>query len=173
VESDPKRVAVVVGVGEINERPNAEDAGLDPAELMAPALMHADLDAGGGWMARIAPLLVVPQMSFRALDILESVAGLTGLPPHHLKQAPIASGDTPVRLLHDAASRITTGKAEVCAIAGGEALLSAARRAARAGTSSMLFAGSQAAAQPLRQRYGLVTLGVIYPLYENGPRADW
>ena len=166
---DPARIPVIVGVGEINDRPHDGEEGLDPAGLMAAALARADTDAGGGWLARIARLLVVPQISFRALDVPDALARLTGLPADRIEQAPMASGDTPVRLLHDAANWIASGEADVCAITGGEALRTATRRPQGDGN---LFAGSEAEAPPLRHRYGLVVPSDIYSLYENALRAE-
>ena len=84
---DPARIPVIVGVGEINDRPHDGEEGLDPAGLMAAALARADTDAGGGWLARIARLLVVPQISFRALDVPDALARLTGLPADRIEQA--------------------------------------------------------------------------------------
>jgi acetyl-CoA C-acetyltransferase len=166
---DPGRQAVIVGVGDINDRPREADRGLDSAELMAAALARADADAGGGWVPRCDRLFVVPQISFRALDVPEALARLTGLPAGRIVQAPAASGDTPVRLLHDAANRIASGEATVCAVTGGEALRTAARRGL---TGDGLFAGSRAGAPPLRHLYGLVLPSDIYPLYENALRAE-
>jgi acetyl-CoA C-acetyltransferase len=168
---DAARVPVIIGAGEINDRPAAGIEGLDPAELMAAALRRADADAGGGWLGRIDQLLVVPQISFRQLDVPEALARLTGLPADRIDQAPMASGDTPVRLLHDAANAIRAGEARVCAITGGEALRTAAQRAKATGRGSDLFAGSKASAPPLRHRYGLITASDIYPLYENALRG--
>jgi acetyl-CoA C-acetyltransferase len=169
---DPARVPVIIGVGEINDRPAAGAEGLDSAELMAAALARADADAGGGWTARLDRLLVVPQIAFRQLDVPGALARLTGLREDRIDQAPMASGDTPVRLLHDAANAIGAGAATVCAIAGGEALRTAAQRAKAAGTGNDLFAGSKASAPPLRHRYGVITASDIYPLYENALRAE-
>lgn len=166
---DPARIAVVVGVGEINDRPREGEDGLDSAGLMAAALARADADAGGGWLARCDRLLVVPQISFRALDVPDALTRLTGLPAAKIAQAAVPSGDTPVRLLHDAANLIAAGEATVVAITGGEALRTAARRG---GSDGGIFAGSKACAPPLRHRYGLVLPSDIYPLYENALRAE-
>ena len=161
---------MIVGVGEINDRPSSDTAGLDPAALMAAALAAADRDAGGSWQQSIDRLLVVPQIAFRALDVPAALEKLTGLDAARIDQAPLASGDTPVRLLHDAANLIADGAARVCAVVGGEALRTAARLGTNGGGN--LFGGSQAGAPTLRRRYGLVTPSEIYPLYENALRAE-
>lgn len=172
VARNPARVPVLVGVGEVNDRPARDADGLDSAELMAAALARADADGGGGWLGRCERLLIVPQISFRDLDVPHALARLTGVAKGRIAQAPLASGDTPVRLLHDAADTIAAGEASVVAIAGGEALRTAARRAAASGADPGLFTRSREAAPPLRHRYGLVTPAEIYPLYENALRAE-
>src|SRR5512139_2587891 len=99
---DPARVPVIVGVGQVNDRP------ADPAQ--------------GLWLG------VVPQISFPALDTLAGVPAGLGIVPRHAEQAAMASGDTPVRYLNDAANAIGEGRASVALIVGGEALRTAAQR---------------------------------------------
>ena len=50
--ADPTRIPVIIGVGEINDKPAADAPGLDSVELMAAAARLADADAGGGWVAQ-------------------------------------------------------------------------------------------------------------------------
>ena len=164
---DPSRIPVIVGVGEVNDRPAAGEPGMNPVELMCAGLRAADEDAGGGWLARCDRLLVVPQISFRDLDVPQGLADDLDLPLDRIFQAGLASGDTPVRHLHDAANAIGSGQAQVCMVAGGEALRTAA------GDTSGPFKGSRQSASDLRRRYGLVTPSEIYPLFENATRAAW
>ncbi|CAN7534147.1 acetyl-CoA acetyltransferase [Phenylobacterium sp. LjRoot219] len=172
MRQDPTRTPVIVGVGEINDRPAAPEQGLDSVQLMLAALQAADADAGGGFLARCDRLYVVPQISFRQLDPAELLARALGLPPERIRQAEQASGDTPIRHLNDAANAIASGEAEVCLVTGGEALRTAAARARAAGGAE-LFQGSRQSAPELRRKYGLVTPAEIYPLFENATRAAW
>jgi acetyl-CoA C-acetyltransferase len=171
VTTDPARLPVVVGVGEVTDRPAIAEEGLDPAMLVAAALRAADVDAGGGFLARCDRVDLVPQISFRELDVPAALARELAMPVGRIRPAHDASGDTPVRLLDDAAAAISAGEARVCAVAGGEALRTAAARARGAGGE--LFAGSRRSAGSLRQAYGLVTPAEIYPLYEQATRAAW
>lgn len=173
MSTDPTRIPVVVGVGEVNDRPSVPEEGLDSAGLMAAALRAADADAGGGLLERCDLLYVVPQISFRELDVPAALARDLGLPPDRIRQATEASGDTPIRSLDDAAGAIAAGAARVCAVTGGEALRTSAARARAAGRGGELFAGSRRTAGDLRQTYGLVTPAEIYPLYEQASRAAW
>lgn len=47
------RQPVIVGVGEVADRPEDLVRALDPADLMAHALWAADRDAGGGMIAAL------------------------------------------------------------------------------------------------------------------------
>ena len=176
---DPARVPVIVGVGQVNDRSEDPATALDPVQLMVAALRTADEDAGGGWLARAGSLAVVDQISFRGLNpVVDAVADALGIAPGHRVQTAGPMGDSPVRLLAEAANRIRSGAADACAVVGGEALRTAARRAA-------LAAGGAAAdhnamrgrhrerAPDYRQRYGLVAPVDVYPLYENATRAAW
>ena len=56
---DPEKVAVIVGVGQVNDRPTDPMAGKDSLGLMIAALEEADKDAGGGWLKRADRLAAV------------------------------------------------------------------------------------------------------------------
>lgn len=164
--SNPEeRVPVVIGVGEVNDRPENPDDGLDSAGLMAEALRRADEDAGGGWLGDCDMLHVIPQISWD-IDVPAALAADTGIEASRIVEAPLASGDSPVRLLNDAANAIGEGSAKVVAITGGEALRTAARRKA----GGTIFSKSLELATELRRKYGLINPGEIYPLYENALR---
>ncbi|MEJ5979082.1 acetyl-CoA acetyltransferase [Novosphingobium sp. PS1R-30] len=171
--TDPTRIPVIVGIGEINDRPALEAEGLDSAELMAAAARAADADAGGDWLGRCDWVAITPQISFRQLDVPSLLRGALGIAPKTMFEAPSADGDSPVRHLNDAANAIGSGEAEICLLLGGEAVRTAARRAAAAGGGGNLFQGSLNAASELRRRYGLITPSEIYPFYENACRAAW
>jgi acetyl-CoA C-acetyltransferase len=176
---DADRIPVIIGVGQVNDRPATPEAGLDSLGLMAASLRAADDDAGGSWLSRLDSLAVVDQMSFRALgDVSAPLAELLGAKPRLCYKTAYPMGDSPVRLLNEAANRIGAGEIQVAAVAGGEALRTAAQRAAAsAGTDpAMHNALREAAARrppSYRQLYGLATPVDIYPLYENAGRAAY
>ncbi len=162
---DPFRVPVIVGVGEVNDRLADGAAPLDSGQLMLAALAQADGDAGGDWLERCERVLVIPQLSFSELDIPGALSQALGLDRAAVIEAEVPSGDTPVRLLNDAANLIGAGEVSACAVVGAEAM----RTALRAGKP--LFPNAAKSASPLRQRYGLLQPAEIYPLYENALRA--
>lgn len=163
---DPNRIPVIVGVGEVNDRPDSEDQAMNSAELMLEALRRASGDGGGGWLERCERILVVPQLSFSEIDIPDALAAETGLDPAQIQEAPLPSGDTPVRLLNDAANAIGDGEVSVCAVVGAEAMRTALR------TGKPLFPNARKSATELRKRYGLFQPVELYALYENAYRAE-
>ncbi len=168
---DESRIPVIVGVGQINDRPVDDTAGLDSLQLMHAALVEADRDAGGGWLKQLQSLTVVAQLSFPQLgDVSAPLAALIGATPAHCVQTRYPSGDSPVLLLNEAANRIAGGELECAAVVGGEALRTAAKRAANAQRDAVRESAHRVA-KALRQRYDLVAPTDIYPLYENAMRA--
>jgi acetyl-CoA C-acetyltransferase len=173
------RIPVIVGVGQVNDRPDDAAQGLDSLGLMAAALRKADADAGGGWLEKLDSLALVDQISFpRTNPLATKLAENLGAKPKMCEQTPQASGDSPILLLNQAANRIAAGEIDVAAIVGGEALRTASRRAAAAAgnlpsqnNAIRDLAGRNAPS--LRQRFGLVAPTDVYPLYENAGRAAY
>src|SRR3546814_16775201 len=60
--TDPKRSPVIIGVGQINDRPDDPDRGLDSLGLMVAALKAADADEGGGLLADLDTHATVDQI---------------------------------------------------------------------------------------------------------------
>ncbi len=178
---DPERTPVIVGVGQVNDRPDEPDKGLDSGGLMIAALKAADADAGGGWLAGCDSLALVSQLSFPHLNpLVDSVAEGVGANPEHRFQTALPNGDSPILLLNRAANRIGAGESAICAIAGGEAL----RTAAHLARAKALAEGSDRKPDALRdaahrrkvgyrQSYGLTVPVDVYPLYENAGRAAY
>lgn len=171
---DPETVPVIVGVGQINDRPANPDDGLDSGGLMVEALRRADADAGGGLLADIDWLGVVSQLSFPQLNPLTGVvAEAIGAEPSFARQTATPSGDSPILLLNEAANAIARGEAKLAGVTGGEALRTAAHRARQAsdGTHDALRNAAHRRRAGYRQTYGLTVPVDVYPLYENAGRA--
>jgi acetyl-CoA C-acetyltransferase len=165
-------VPVIVGVGQVNDRPAEGEAGRNSLDLMEAALRAAERDAGGNWLAAIDSLAVVAQISCPELgDVSAPLAARLGATPRLCSQTPYPMGDSPILLLNEAANRIAAGEIGVTAVVGGEALRSAARRAAAGGNATREISARHAPS--FRRRYGLVAPTDIYPLYENATRAAW
>ena len=176
---ETRRIPVIVGVGQVNDRPVDVQQGLDSLGLMRSALEEADADGRGGWLTRLDSLAVVDQMSFPSLNPLpQKLADRLGAAPRIAYQTASPSGDSPILLLNEAANRIAAGEIEVAAIVGGEALRTAARRAADAtnndvSSHNVLRTRTNERAPTYQSRYGLSAPVDIYPLYENAVRAAY
>ncbi|WP_375291734.1 acetyl-CoA acetyltransferase [Qipengyuania sp.] len=174
---DAARGPVIVGVGQVNDRTDEPDLALDPVQLMAEALRRADHDAGGGVLADCDSLAVVSQIAWPRLNPVDgTLADMLGIAPKHREQTDKPNGDSPIRLLNEAANRIGAGEATVCAVVGGEALRTAARIAAAkpredGSKPNALRDASHRVREGFAQRHGLVVPVDVYPLYENAGRA--
>ena len=171
MNADPARIPVIVGVGQVNDRPVAEREGMDSIDLMVTAARAADEDAGGRFIAMCDWLACVPQISFRALNPETLLPKALGISPH-IDHVEIPSGDTPIRHLNEAANLIARREARICLIAGGEAVRTSSRRNQTSGPGGGTFQAARTASE-IRRRYGLIHPVDIYPLYENATRAAW
>ncbi|MFV0644278.1 MAG: acetyl-CoA acetyltransferase [Sphingomonadaceae bacterium] len=165
---------IIVGTGQINDRPEIPTQGLDPVALMNAALRKAETDAGAALIKDAEMLATVQQIGFREIhDSSEPLAEALDITPPARFQSEGPNGDSPVLLLNEAANRIGAGEISIALIAGAEALRTAgALAAARKGEK---LDATRKAAQRRKpsyaQSYGLVAPVDVYPLYENGMRA--
>jgi acetyl-CoA C-acetyltransferase len=177
--TDPTRIPVIIGIGQLNDRPESPELGLDPPGLMAAALRLAEADAGGDILAHLGSLAIVDQISFRQLgNLCERVATAIGANPAVNYQSEAPHGDTPIRLLNEAANRIGAGEISLAAIVGAEALRTAAGLAALAAKGEDKSYNAVRAASNRRdpnyaQAHGLSAPVDVYPIYENAGRAAY
>lgn len=175
---DAERTPVIVGVGQVNDRPARPEQGLDPVALMAEALRRAERDAGGeaaGWLADCDSLAVVSQIGWPHLNPVDArLCDMLGIAPARREQTAKPNGDSPIRLLNEAANRVGNGEARICAVVGGEALRTAAALAAQAAPETRRDALRDAPhrdRQSYAARHGLALPVDVYPLYENAGRC--
>ena len=178
-QQDPERIPVIVGVGQINDRPEQPGDGLDPVGLMAEALRRADVDAGRGLLADCDSLAVVAQLGWPQLNpVDEKVADRLGIDPSHRMQTAMPNGDSPILLMNEEANRIGRGDAKICAVTGGEALrtaagLAAMKKDATGEKPNALRDATHRVRKGYAQSYGLIVPTDVYPLYENAGRAAY
>src|SRR5882762_6580745 len=174
------RIPVIVGVGEIVDRPNEITAGLEPLALLEEALKRAEQDSGGQLLGDIGSLDIVNFLSWRYQDPAQQLSDLLGIKPAHAYYGPVG-GESPIRYLHEAAQRIARGECSVAAVCGGEAQ-STATKAERAGIDLPWTPFAHDVPEPKRgaafQKPMAVKLGVfrpitVYPLYEAATSAHW
>ncbi len=171
----PDNTPIIVGVGQINDRPANPLEGRDPVALMADSLRQAEADAGATLLADADFLAVVRQIGFPQLgDVAALVAQAIGAAPRVSFQTDAPNGDSPVMLLNEAANRIGAGDCRVALVAGAEALRTAGALVTAKGEGPGADITRNAAHRKklgYAQSYGLVAPTDVYPLYENAMRA--
>src|SRR5437660_10129436 len=125
------RIPVIVGVGEIVDRPKEITDGLEPLDLLEESLGRAEADAGAKLLGEVQSLDVVNFLSWRYRDPEQLLAQRLGIAPSHCHYGPVG-GESPIRYIHEAAKRIARGECTVAAVCGAEAQ-STATKAERAG----------------------------------------
>src|SRR6184192_4054650 len=174
------RIPVIVGVGEIVDRPADLKSGLEPLALLEQALKRAEADSGGKLLGEIQSLDIVNFLSWRYRDPEVALSDRLGIRPKHAYYGPVG-GESPIRYLHEAAQRIARGECSVAAVCGAEAQ-STATKAERAGVELPWTPFAHDVPEPKRgaafQKPIAVKLGVfrpitVYPFYEAATSAHW
>jgi acetyl-CoA C-acetyltransferase len=174
------RIPVIVGVGEIVDRPKEIAAGLEPLALLELALKQAEADSGALLLGEIQSLDIVNFLSWRYQDPARQLSDRIGIKPAHAYYGPVG-GESPIRYLHEAAQRIARGECSVAAVCGAESQ-GTATKAERAGVTLPWTPFAHDVAEPKRgaafQKPAAVTLGVfrpvtVYPFYEAATAAHW
>src|ERR1700687_1984006 len=75
------RIPVIVGVGEIADRPKALTAGLEPLTLLEEAVKRAEADSGAKLLGEIGSLDVVNFLSWRYRDPEIQLSDRLGIKP--------------------------------------------------------------------------------------------
>jgi len=174
------RIPVIVGIGEITDRPKDIKDGLEPLVLLEEALKRAEQDSGTTWLGEIGSLDIVNFLSWRYQDPARQLSDRLGIKPKHAYYGPVG-GESPIRYLHEAAQRIARGECSVAAVCGAEAQ-STATKAERAGIDLAWTPFARDVEEPKRgaafQKPIAVKLGVfrpvsVYPFYEAASAAHW
>ena len=180
---DPHRIPVIIGTGQINDRPATGAEGLDSLGLMIAAAKAAGEDAGSDLLARTDWLGVVNQISFPKLTgtLVRGLSEALGIKPDFARETPSPTGDSPILFINEAANAIGEGKASIALIVGAEALRTAGMRKKEAALAAKDGPAKKKGPYPPRtpptpeprHLYGLITPTDVYPLFENAARAQY
>ena len=180
---DTTRIPVLIGVGQINDRPATGEEGLDSLGLMIAAARRAGADAGSDILDRTDWLGVVNQISFPELTgtLVEGITQALGITPSQARETPSPTGDSPILLINEAANAIGEGNANIALIVGAEALRTAGMRKKEAALAASDAPQKKKGPYPKRtpvtpeprHLYGLITPTDVYPLFENAARNAW
>jgi hypothetical protein len=99
------RIPVIVGVGEIVDRPKEITEGLEPLTLLEEALGRAEQDSGGQLLGDIGSLDVVNFLSWRYRDPEQQLAKRLGVKPSHLYYGPVGGESPAICMKRQSASR--------------------------------------------------------------------
>jgi acetyl-CoA C-acetyltransferase len=178
----PETTPVIIGIGEYTERPASIAEALEPIALMSEALHQADRDGGGGLLERLDSLQVVAFIGWRYVDPVRRLCSTLDIDPPRKSNASMG-GETPLRLIHEAALGITRGELSVAAIVGGEALHSIKR--ARKEHAKLPWpplvpekdavptSSPKSAISGVAKALGVTEPVRIYPFYEMATQAAW
>ena len=193
---DASQTPVIIGVGEYTDRPEAVAQALEPLALMARALQAAEADAGCKLLSRLESLELIGLISWRYEDPVSLLCQRLDITPARQVNASMG-GETPIRLVHEAALRIARGELKFAAIVGGEAMHAAAKAAkgqfalsAAVGGAgddtgglpwtppaprdkAFKFASSSFEMSPVAQQLEMLDPARVYPLYEMAAQARW
>jgi len=179
----PETTPVIVGVGEYTERAVSLADSKEPVALMVEAMLAANRDAGAELLERIEAIDLIGLLSWRYRDPVSLLCEKLAIKPAQQTNASMG-GETPIRLLHEAAVRISRGEIKAAAIVGGEA--SSTRAKARRGGDGQLpwtpivsaeeavkFPSSSFALSDVAKKLRMWEPAQIYPFYEMATQAAW
>ncbi|NGY04323.1 enoyl-CoA hydratase [Solimonas terrae] len=177
-----EHIPVIVGVGEFVDRPTQPADALEPVALMERALRAAEQDAGAALLKRIDSIELIGLISWRYADPVSLLCERLGIAPARKVNASMG-GETPIRLIHEAAVRIARGEQQAAAIVGGEAMHARNRamkeKAKLAWTpaasreAAVSFPSSRFEMSAVAKKLGVTDPAQIYPLYEMATQAAW
>lgn len=174
------RIPVIVGVGEITDKPATPAEGLEPLALMQEALRRAEDDAGAKLVQQIDSVDIINLVSWRYADPAQQLADRLGIKPKRAVYGPVG-GEGPMRYLHEAALRIQRGESVVGAVCGAESQSSVNKAQkdgiklpwtpfAEDGVASVRSASYQ---NPMAVALGVFQPITVYPFYDAATAANW
>lgn len=178
---DLTRTPVVIGAGQITNRVrNVETDARPPLELIADAIRTAAEDTGAPDVLHSVQRLAVSQViGWYYPDIGRMLAETLGIAPAEAFET-TTGGNTPQKLVGDAADAIARGELDLALLCGGEAVASR-RKAHRAGIDlgwpryaapADRSADMTSGCSPFEFQLGLFWPSTTFAMFENALRAD-
>lgn len=173
------RQPVIIGVGEVLDRPAVAHEGREPMALMLAALRDAERDTGVSVLRHIDSLDVVRESSWPYLDAAGLLASKLGINPTRSRYGE-DGGESPIRFAHEAAQAIARGEVTVAAVVGAESAHTTAA-AWKAGVMppwsdrdpKAKLPDGRDLVGPLAIAHGAILPTQVYPFFENAAVAHW
>ncbi len=169
---------VIVGIGQLLDRPAISEDGLEPLSLIIKALEIADSDSGYHFLKKVDSIDIENITSRDYEDISTLISQRLDLHPERCVYHPV-SGDLPIKHLCEAANRIANGSSKIAVICGGESAWSAARAKKRNINLDSWIGKPKSSASwipavdTIVRKYQLHLPVRAYALYENACRSKW
>jgi len=178
----PDRIPVLIGAANVTDRPATIAEAREPLALMQAALAAALKDAGGekNLLSLIDSIDVVNLVSWPYTAPADLLCERLGIKPARCEYG-VVGGETPVKMLHEAARRIALGESHCAVILSAESQNSV-DKARRAGETLNWTDPSPTPQNPLgRMDYmnqAAIDMEVflpvaVYPFYESATAALW
>ncbi len=171
---------IIVGVGQITQRPGAERP-REPLALMAEAARLAERDAGAGDLLHgLDSVRVVNIFSWPSKAPAHDLSRALAVAPREQLYTAVG-GNTPQWQVNEAAERIHGGELKLVLIAGAEAVYSARRARAKGidlgwshrGTPEPDVGDTRGGLTEREAQHGATLPTSVYPLFENALRAHY
>jgi acetyl-CoA C-acetyltransferase len=178
---NPKTTPVIAAIGEFTDRGKDPARNLEPVALMVRAFENADAEAGGRLLSAIESVDLVGLVTWRYADPAALLCERLGIAPKYQRNTSMG-GETPVRLVHEAALAIARGELRVAAITGGEAMNAMNHARKTRGKldwtplvpreASVRFGNDRIDISPISKKLGVTDPAQMYPLYEMALQAS-
>lgn len=170
---------VIIGDGEITDKPDDPSTSLEPVALMAEALRRAAVDAHCD-LRKLDSLDIVHQVSWRYEKTAARLCERLGIQPARAVYG-VTGGESPMRYIHEAALRIARGASEVAAVVGAEAQYAVNKaKAAKLELPWTPIAKdvenpfpTEGRINPIMMAHGAIRPIHVYPFYENAAHVAW
>lgn len=176
------RAAVIVGVGQAEQRVADPAAALEPIDLLARAARAADADAHAAVMARVDTVAVVSIVSWPYPDPGALLARRLGLPALRRTMTTTVGGNSPQLLVNAVAPAIERGDADVVLLGGAECVHTRWRARREPKTRLVwteaedppcphVVGDNRAGSSDYELAHGAAAPTLVYPLFETALRA--
>jgi acetyl-CoA C-acetyltransferase len=173
------RIPVIVGIGEVTDKPAVATSAREPLELLVESARRAGEDVGCRCLRQVDTVRVVSQITWRYRDLARTLAARLRLRGAEAIDGAVG-GESPVRMLVDAAIEIADGESQMALVCGAEALKGAIalrmadeRPAWSEEDPQTKLPAAEDYVSRYAARYGLINPVDVYPIYENASRAAW